>query len=157
MIVVSNTSPLNYLIQINLDDIFHHLFGTISIPNAVREELSAAASPDPVKRWISQPPEWLKVIQVSSPVPKELESLHFGECEAILLAEQLSADILVLDERAARTVASQRNLSVIGTLGVLNEAGNHNLIDIPEAVNRLRNTTFRAAPSLYKWLLDQHQ
>lgn len=156
MIVISNTSPLNYLIQIDTVDILHQLFGTISIPGAVFEELSDAASPDRVKRWIAQPPDWLKVIQIQSFVPEELESLHLGEQEAILLAEQLNADILILDERAARTIAFQRRLSVTGTLGVLNEAGNHNLIDIPEVVNRLRQTTFRAAPGLYKWLLDQH-
>ena len=157
MIVVSNTSPLNYLIQIDSADILCQLFGTISIPGAVNEELSAVASPSPVKRWIVQPPEWLQVVQVDSAIPKDLENLHRGEQEAIVLAEKLNADLLILDERSARTVATQRGTSVIGTLGILNRAGYDNLIDIPEVVNRLRQTTFRAAPNLYKWLLDQHR
>lgn len=100
MIVVSNTSPLNYLIQIGAVDILSQLFGTISIPGAVLKELSATASPGPVKRWIAQPPEWLKIIQIEPAIPDELKSLHIGEREAILLAEHLNANILLLDERA---------------------------------------------------------
>lgn len=83
--------------------------------------------------------------------------LHRGEREAILLAEEIEADLIILDEKVARAVAFQRGLRVVGTLGTLNEAGARNLIDIPLAVNRLRLTTFRAAPSLYKWLLNQHE
>lgn len=96
-------------------------------------------------------------LSVLSQTAGALATLHRGEREAIRLAQTLDADLIVLDEQAARTVAGQRGMHVIGTLGVLNEAGARGLVDIPEAVSRLRQTTFRAAPSLYKWLLDQHR
>ncbi len=155
MIVVSNTSPLNYLVLIDAVDILDELFGAISIPYAVREELSDTDTPETVRKWIAQPPDWLQVVQIDSDGDKELEALHRGEREAILLAEKLDADLIILDERAARRIASQRGLRVTGTLGVLNEAGIRGLVDISEATDRLRQTTFRASPSLYKWLLDQ--
>lgn len=157
MIVVSNTSPLNYLVLIGAVDILPQHFGSISIPAAVRTELSDPGTPESVRTWIAQPPGWLHIHHVASGHDVQLDALHQGEREAILLAERLNADLIILDEQAARAVAKQRGLHVTGTLGVLNEAGAHGLIDIPDAVSQLRQTSFRAAPSLYKWLLDQHR
>ena len=157
MIVVTNTSPLNYLVLIGAIDLLPHLFGTIFIPPAVRDELTAPVAPESVRTWLAQRPHWLHIEHTESGSDAVLGALHWGEREAILLAKKLDADLLILDERAARTVARQHDLSVIGTLGVLNEAGARGLIDIPETVERLRQTTFRAAPSLYKWLLDRHR
>lgn len=157
MIVVSDTSPLNYLVLINAVDLLPQLFGTISIPSAVRDELSDLVTTDPVRTWVTQSPDWLHVEHIELDSDAALNALHQGEREAILLAERHDADLIILDEQAARTVASQRGLHVTGTLGVLNEAGAQGLVDIPEAVDRLRQTSFRAAPSLYKWLLDQHR
>lgn len=157
MMVVSNTSPLNYLVLIGAVDLLPQLFGTLSIPSAVRDELSDPDTPDPVRTWIAQPPDWLHAEHIEAGSDTALNALHRGEREAILLAEKFEADLIILDEQAARTVASQRGLHVTGTLGVLNEAGAQGFIDISEAVSRLRQTTFRAAPRLYKWLLDQHR
>ncbi len=157
MSVVSNTSPLNYLVLIGADHILPERFGTIAIPTAVRDELSDPGTPASVRAWIALPPDWLDIHTVEPVNDVHLDALHRGEREAILLAEKLNADLIILDEHAARTIAQQRGLPVAGTLGVLNEAGTHGLIDIPEATHRLRHTSFRAAPSLYKWLLDQHR
>lgn len=157
MIVVSNTSPLNYLVLLEAVDVLPHLFDAIHIPTAVRAELADPASPASVRRWISHPPPWLHVKDVQPGSDTHLAALHRGERDAILLAEDLGADLLLLDERMARTLATERGLPIAGTLGVLNQAGARGLIDIPEAVNMLRQTTFRAAPSLYRWLLEEHR
>jgi predicted nucleic acid-binding protein len=53
---------------------------------------------------------------------------------AILLAERLNADVLLLDEKAARTVASLRGLHLSGTLGILADAGRRKLVDLPQVV-----------------------
>lgn len=156
MIVVSNTSPLNYLVQIEVQDLLQQLFGTIYIPVAVRDELSNPASPGIVKNWILDPPAWIQIQDIETESDPELATLHQGEREAILLAEKLEAAVIILDEKAARTIAMQRGLTVTGTLGILNQAGLQKRIDIPSTIQRLRQTTFRVAPSLYKWLLDQH-
>ena len=157
MIVVSNTSPLNYLRLIGAVDLLPQLFGSVHIPVAVHDELMAAATPALVRKWVRKPPSWLHVAEVTHHNDAQLDSLHRGERDAILLAEDLGADLLLLDERMARTLAAERGLKIAGTLGVLNQAGARGLIDIPEAVDKLRQTTFRAAPSLYRWLLEAHR
>jgi predicted nucleic acid-binding protein len=53
MIVVSNTSPLNYLVLIELQHILPTLFERILIPEAVRRELQSAAAPDAIKRFVA--------------------------------------------------------------------------------------------------------
>ncbi len=156
MKVVSNTSPINYLVLIGAADVLHQLFDLIWIPDRVRRELSDANAPALVRSWITDPPDWLHVDEVSAHELPQLTGLHPGERDAILLAEILQADLIILDDQPARAVAAERGLKVTGTLGVLSDAGTRGLIEIPGAVDRLPRTTFRAKPSLFKWLLDQH-
>ena len=82
----------------------------------------------------------------------ELNSLHRGEREAINLAVQLAADLIILDERPARKVAESCGLRVTGTLGILNFAGQRGLLNISRVIARLKRTSFRATPAMYKWL-----
>ena len=156
MIVVSNTSPLNYLILVDAVHLFPKLFGNSIIPSAVRDELSDALAPDPVRHWIMQKPDWLLVQEVMSSNGIGLNLLHRGEREAISLAVQLAADLIILDERPARKVAESCGLRVTGTLGILNFAGQRGLLNIPRVVERLKRTSFRATPAMYKWLLNQY-
>lgn len=158
MRAVSDTSPLNYLVLIDAVGILSQLFETVVIPTAVRSELSDPEAPDLVQRWIAQPPDWLQIRSAVSPKEDpELETLHAGEREAILLASDVDADVLLLDELAARRVATERDLAVVGTLGVLNLADEQGVIDATQAVGRLKQTSFRAAPRLYRWLIREHQ
>jgi predicted nucleic acid-binding protein len=84
-----------------------------------------------------------------------LDYLGAGERQAIGLAQQLQADALRIDDRDGRKEAQQRQLKVIGTLGVLADAAEIGLLDLPEAIRRLQQTTFRAPPRLLKSLLDR--
>jgi predicted nucleic acid-binding protein len=59
MIVVSNTTPLNYLVLIGYSEILPQLFGRIFAPQAVMRELRAEATPQPVQTWALHPPEWM--------------------------------------------------------------------------------------------------
>jgi predicted nucleic acid-binding protein len=67
----------------------------------------------------------------------------------------LKADLLILDDRDARIEASRRHLTVIGTLRVLEDAARLGLIDLPLALQRLRQTTFRASAKLLQAMLDR--
>lgn len=69
---------------------------------------------------------------------------------AILLAESIQADILIIDEKAARLIAGQRGISVTGTLGIVGEAAERGLVDLKRAIDRLRRTSFRRSPALFK-------
>ncbi|WP_292877148.1 hypothetical protein [Nostoc sp. NMS1] len=65
MIIVSNTSPINYLILIGQINLLPELFQQIIIPQAVYTELSDKLAPPPVQAWIAAPPNWLKIQTVS--------------------------------------------------------------------------------------------
>jgi predicted nucleic acid-binding protein len=83
--------------------------------------------------------------------------LHRGETDALFLARELRADVLLMDELDGRTVARQFGLTVIGTLGVLDLAAARGLLDFRDAWQRLRATSFRVAPRLMADLLARDQ
>lgn len=154
MIVVSDTTPLNYLILIEQAETLPLLYGRIIIPQAVFAELQHERAPVAVKEWLAHRPAWLEVQQVSAPFAAELERLDEGEREAIILAERLRAVALIMDERDGVRAARRRALRVIGTLGVLAEAAARGLLNLPEALERLQQTSFRVAPTLLLSLLE---
>ncbi|HEX8844516.1 MAG TPA: DUF3368 domain-containing protein [Pyrinomonadaceae bacterium] len=155
MIVISDTSPINYLVLIEQADVLHLLYGRIIIPQAVFDELQRERTPAAIKDWLAYPPAWLEVRQASVPFAAALEKLGDGEREAILLAEEMQADAIIMDERDGVREALQRNLRVIGTLGVLDEAAARGLLELPEVLARLQQTSFRINAELIDSLLEQ--
>jgi predicted nucleic acid-binding protein len=151
MIVVADTSPLNYLILIDCAHILEQLYGQVIIPQAVAAELQSADAPMQVREWLSNQPRWLEVVMVTNVDP--LLNLDRGEREAIALAEQMRADLVLLDERRVRQAAISRGLPVTGTLGVLEAAAQSNLIELPTVIARLQQTSFRVSPRLLRELL----
>lgn len=155
MIVVADTSPINYLIWIEQIEVLPKLYGRILTPPAVREELRGALAPPQVRRWIDHPPLWLEV-QAPSRAPDAAllqAGLGAGEREAILLAQELGANELIIDELRGRREASRRHLHFTGTLGVLRLAGARGLLDLKTAIAQLRNTNFYIEPNLLDRLL----
>lgn len=151
MIVVSDTSPLNYLVLIGQVDLLPTLFGRVVVPPAVLRELQHSGAPDIVRSWASHPPCW---IESQAPIAQpRFEELGEGENEAIALAVQIGAELLLIDERLATTVAHSLGLKATGTLGVLDWAAERGLIELPAVVQRLRQTSFRCSDSLYAGLL----
>ena len=130
----------------------------MAIPVEVQHELADRAAPDTIRDWMAAPPGWLTihsaVDEPPSRAPQDLDRLHAGERAAILLAARLKADLILLDDKAARFSARSRNLRVAGLLGVLKQAAADGLLDLPEAIERLRQPNFRASPALLKWVLD---
>ncbi|MBD2499816.1 DUF3368 domain-containing protein [Anabaena azotica] len=156
MIIVSNTSPINYLILIEQINLLAELFQEIIIPQAVYTELSDKFAPPPVQAWIRNPPSWLKIQPVSQTADAIANLLDPGETEAILLAQELNADLLILDDMKARRIAKDRGLAITGILGILDQAATMKLIDLPVAIQSLKNTSFWASDSLLQKLLDKH-
>lgn len=78
-----------------------------------------------------------------------------GEREAVLLAEEIGADLLLMDERTGRREAILRNLLVTGTLGILRAAAERGLVDREEAIKRLTETSFRASPKLLRVVISR--
>ncbi len=155
MIVISDTTPVNYLILIDLIHLLHDLYGRVILPQSVCDEMQREGTPAKVRAWISACPEWVEVRVASSPNPAL--KLGVGEREAIALAEELKADLLLLDDGKARREASARGLAVSGTLAVLVTAADKALVDLPAAIAALQQTTFRAPAGLLASILKQHR
>jgi len=156
MIVIADTSPLNYLLLIGEIDLLPKLYPHIAIPPAVQVELRNADAPDIVRAWIENPPAWLAIMAPHSSDDPRLSALDSGEREALALALELRADLVLIDERDARAVAELCGLTVAGTMRVLASAANLNLVDLEEAFGRLRCTSFRVHPYLMEQLLQQN-
>lgn len=154
MIVVADTSPINYLILIDQIEILEVLYGKILIPHAVHEELLNLKAPSSVRTWAKNPPGWLEILSPSTQLHPPLPRLDRGEAEAIALAKELHADWLLIDEAAGRDEATKRGLQTIGTLGILREGHKAGLLDLRSSMDRLRTTGFRVNPSLIQLLLD---
>jgi|SRR5205807_2565541 len=149
MIVVADTSPLNYLIQIQCDTLLPELYGRIFVPSAVMQELGHPRAPDAVKTWLFRIPDWIEVHVLHLPPDTTLAYLDPGEREALQLAQEQHADLLLIDERKGRIEARRRGLTTTGTLGVLLAAGERGLVDPKAAYQRLvTQTRFRTTATL---------
>ncbi len=151
MIVIADTSPLNYLIQIHCESVLPILYERIMVPPAVLTELAHPDSPGIISNWLSNLPAWIEIRTTNSQPDASLNLLDPGERQAIQLAEENHADLLLIDERRGRSEARRRGLVTTGTLGVLIAAAQRRLID-PEAMyQQLLNTTnFRSTPPARK-------
>ncbi len=116
-----DTAPLNYLILSDLTHIVAELFGQVVIPQTVLNELQSTQAPDKVREWFAQRPDWLVVREVQHEDPT-LAHLDPGEREAITLAQELQADLILLDENRGRREAISRGFNITGTIGLLEEA-----------------------------------
>jgi len=152
MLAVSNTSPISNLAHIGRLDLLKDQFPKLWIPDAVKKELERHPSPEArVSIAAAYNHGWLRVgTPVETPLKSMLlQQVHQGEAEAIALAVDLSAQLIILDEREGRALASQAGLSVTGTLGVLLKAKALGTIPaVRPELNLLRSRTrfFLAAP-----------
>ena len=156
MIVVADTSPLNYLIQIGCDDLLPQLYGRIIVPPAVMQELGHPGAPTTVQTWMLHVPGWIDILPITSSPDAALAYLDLGEREAIQLAQEQHADLLLIDERKGRLEAKRRGLITTGTLGVLLSAGELELMDPKLAYRRLLvETTFRTSANLEAQFMEK--
>jgi len=145
IVVVADTSPLNYLIQINCDRVLPALYERVLVPSAVVEELGHPRAVEAVRAWLTCVPSWLVVQQVAEAVDVRLARLDPGERQAIQLAKREHADLLLMDEKLGVRIAREQGLAVTGTLGVLLQAGRRGLLDMERVLTDLQATDFRCS------------
>jgi uncharacterized protein len=155
MIIVSDTTALSELSKIGKLDLLHGVFGRVIIPQEVYQEITTGNHPavEAVKSV-----QWLEICPVNhheSIIKLELETgLDRGESSAIILAEELKADQLLLDEKAGRKVAIARGLPIIGLVGVILLAKEKGLINnVKGILDNLINQGTRISPKLYTYAL----
>lgn len=155
MIVIADTGPVNYLILIGEIEVLPALYGRVLVPPLVCEELKRPHAPEAVRTWASRPPPWLEVRAPTKPPDEHLARLDGGERDAILLAEEVGAAQLIIDEVRGRREARRRQLPFTGTLGVLAVGAERGLLDLRSAVDRLRRTTFHVSEDVLNRLTGQ--
>ncbi|MCP5524827.1 MAG: hypothetical protein H7A46_25155 [Verrucomicrobiales bacterium] len=102
MTIVSDTSPLCYLVLIGQAGVLPNLYGGVHTTRTVMDELRHAEAPPLVRAWAGSPPDWLEIHpDLADPDPL-LNMLDRGKRTALRLAERLRADVILLDEAAAR-------------------------------------------------------
>lgn len=155
-LVVSNTSPLLYLHQIGQLDLLQRLYHQVTVPQAVADELARGSQlgidvPD-LDRYpwlqVKPPPERLLLPAVLDLGPGEAEVIAFGMAHA--------GDLLLLDDKLARRMASVLGLSFTGTIGLLVKAKRAGaLSSIQPSLEALRKTNIRLSDELFQWALRE--
>ena len=105
---------------------------------------------------MQQPPRWLEVLPAADIDDPALVELDRGERSAIALGLSLKADLILIDDRKGKAVAQSKGFEVTGTIGVLDLAAERGLVDLVDAVERLKCTNFRYRQELFDVLLKKH-
>lgn len=159
MIVISDTSSITNITAINQLDLLQKLYQRIIIPEAVYRELTSVEKPVPGTKEV-QTLDWIETRQVVDTALVEQLSeekrLDIGESEAIALAVELKAELLLIDERKGRQEAINQGLKITGLLGILIEAKLKELIpDVKPLLDDLIIiANFRVSEPLYQQILQ---
>ena len=115
--VIVNSTPVIGLANIGKLDILRQMYGAITIPQAVFDEIKSPS----VQRQVNANRDWIRVEQISDTSQKQMyrAKLHAGEVEVMILAQEKKADLVILDDNAAKKTAKFLGLRVIGILGIL--------------------------------------
>lgn len=150
MIVVSDTTPILVLKAIGRLELLRHLYVRVIIPPAVLRELTARSSPPQGSDFLSACP-WMEThpVRDQAAVDRLLDELDLGEAEAIALAQESAADLLLIDERRGRKVASRLGLQITGLLGVILAAKRRGLLHaVGPTIHECRRAGFWVHPTL---------
>jgi predicted nucleic acid-binding protein len=146
ILIVADTGPINYLIQIGCVNVLSVLVKTVVLPASVHRELQSEGASTEVRRWAENLPVWIEIKATTSLIPGHQE-LSLADREAISLARELQA-LLLMDDRRARLAATDQAVRTIGTLGILEAAAARGLISLPSTLERLRATNMFVSDEL---------
>jgi predicted nucleic acid-binding protein len=156
VIVVSDTSPISELAKVGRLTILFDIYGRIFVPQEVYSEVISGTHPAVAA---VQAAHWILVHPVTAAEKvatiRATTGLGPGECAAIVLAGELEADRLLIDDRAARREARARGLPLIGTVGTIVLAKQQGFIsDVHEVLDELIACGMRISQQLYRDALD---
>ena len=149
-IVVSDTSIITGLLTVDRAWLLRVLFDFVLIPAAVEHEL---------KKAHDELPDYIHVADVVNreDVAVRLQTIDLGEAEAITLAEEVSADLVLIDEKLGRAVAQRAGLKVMGLMGMLVEAKRRGMIEtVGPVIDELaRDAGFRVSDAVRNLILSR--
>jgi predicted nucleic acid-binding protein len=138
-IVVCNTTPIIALALIGHLELLQQIYGKVSIPPSVEAEIQAGGIEAAGEQELASA-DWIHVVALNDPRRADyLTDLDRGEAEAIVLAEEMGANVLIMDERLGRSHARRLGLPLTGTLGVLIKAKHRGLLSaVKPLIDELR-------------------
>lgn len=161
MIAISDAGPLIALARIGRFELLRHILGHLHIPQAVYDEVvlkgAGRAGADETQKALS---DWIDVLAVKGATMTRslLTKLGQGESEAITMAIEMRADLVLLDDRKARTIAEFMGLNVSGTIGVLIQAYGKGLVrDLEPVLDELKAQGFHIGDRVYSEALKGNQ
>lgn len=151
--VVVNTTPIIALGKIELLRVLRELYGNVTIPIAV--VLEVAIKDDVAFRQLLKNFDWIKIAECPEYDKNAFSSkLHAGEVEAIVLAQSINADFVIIDDNAARRTAANFGLNVIGTSGTLLRAKERGIISaVKPIIDSLRENNFYLSDKILNTVL----
>lgn len=157
MIIVSDTTPLIGLASIGRLDLLQELFEEVYIPQAVFDETVTFGRENSKAKQMVSNASWIHVVEVKDRLAVNvlLDEMDLGEVETIVLASEMNADWVLMDEKKGRRKLSQLNIPKIGTLGILLKAKEIGLVSVlkPE-IEELQRSGFSISPLLVEEILD---
>ena len=146
--VISNNSPLVGLLGLNLLSLLRDLYTEVWIPRKVEKEFIRKDSI--VRREALENAPWIKTVDLTDPQTAAVHAeLDDGEAEALALANEHNARLVLLDEKRGRQKAKKIGLMTKGTVGILQEAKREGLIDVIEPLLiRLQDNGMHLSESL---------
>lgn len=161
MIVVSDTTPLISLLKIKRIGLLEKLFGEVVIPQAVFTELTVDIRFDEEAEVIKNE-KFISVKEVSNMasvnILKRATGLDQGESEAIVLSDEIQADILLMDEAKGRKISDQMGIHIMGTIGILMVAYEDDILtadEVKKCIDGLQNAGRHIGHKHYQMLLDR--
>ena len=138
-LVVTNTTPIIALALIGRLDLLQKLYGQVIAPSAVQAEV-VAGGPGGIGCAELLQAAWIRIVALKDPGRADLlADLDRGEAEVIVLAQEINADLVIVDERLARRHAKRLGLKLTGTLGILLRAKQVGLVDaVAPMIEQLR-------------------
>jgi len=158
MIVVSNTTPLIGLASIQRFELLRQLFGQVYIPQAVFDEAVVRGREGGGAKHEVSTASWIKRISVRDHLAVEvlLDEMDLGEAEVIVLAREIGADWVLMDEKKGRRKLAQMGINRIGTLGILLKAKQAALLTaIQPEIEKLRQQGFSISQAVMDAVLQQ--
>jgi predicted nucleic acid-binding protein len=144
---VTNSSPLIVFQRIGQFDLLHATLERLSVPPAVKQEVFGS---DP-------PPEWIDIRTLAQPLASQIVAMRLGpgEREAIALALELRAALLLIDDLPARRLAQSLNIPVMGSLGVLLRAKQEgHILAVRPLMEAMQNEEFRVSDRVFTRILS---
>ena len=153
MVIVADSSALIALATCEALFVLDALSSRVRVPPAVAEEVSVRGKPQArrLRVYVED-----KITPVRAPFSQKESGLGRGEIAAMALCEQVQADVLLVDDSRARHAAQQRNITVVGSLGLLLRAKEKGVLDrLVPFMDRLRSSDLYISEAVIEGVLLQ--